>query len=77
MQECAVVLGSCGFRESREKGGNTLRPVWKSWKSRGAEVFTFWLGGSAHGERRDSDGVVWCLMDGYEVFVDIYSCDRS
>jgi len=26
--------------------------------------------------RRDSRGVVWCLMDGCEIFVDIYSCDR-
>ena len=27
--------------------------------------------------RRDSHGVGWCLMDGYDVFViDIYSCDR-
>ena len=39
-------------------------------------LFPFWLAGGAHGGRRDSHGVVWCLMDGYEVFVDIYSCDR-
>jgi len=25
MQECAIVLGSCSFRESREKSGSTVR----------------------------------------------------
>jgi len=27
MQECAIVLGSCSFRESRGKSGSTARPV--------------------------------------------------
>jgi len=26
-KECAIVLGSCSFRESREKSGSTVRPV--------------------------------------------------
>ena len=42
------------------------------------KVFVFLLlAGSAHGRRRYSHGVVWCLVDGYDAFViDIYSCDR-
>ena len=32
MQEWAMVLGSCSFRESRERSGNTARLAGKSWK---------------------------------------------
>jgi len=30
MQECAIDLGSCSFRESREKSGRTVRSAGKS-----------------------------------------------
>jgi len=78
MLECEIVLGLCRFRESREKSGSTVRSAGKSWKLGGGKVFvSFWLAGGAHGRRRDSHGVVWCLMDGYDGFViDIYSCNR-
>ena len=38
----------------------------------GKRLFSFYLAGGAHGGRRDSHGIVWCLMDGYELFVDIF-----
>jgi len=42
MQECAIVLGSCGFRESREKSGSTVRSAGKSWKLGGGRcLFSF------------------------------------
>jgi len=43
MQECAIVLGSCSFRESREKSGSTLRLAGRSWKPGGVKVFIFLL----------------------------------
>jgi len=41
MQECGIALGSCSFRESREKSGSTVRSTGKSWKPRGGKVFVF------------------------------------
>ena len=41
MQECAIVFGSCSFRESREKSGSTVRSAGKSWKPGGGKVFVF------------------------------------
>jgi len=78
MQKCAIVLGSCSFRESREKSGSTVKSARKRWKPGGAKVFIFLLvSRECSWGRRDSNGVVSYLMDGYEVFVDdIYSCDR-
>ena len=32
MQEYTIVLGSCSFRESREKSGSTARSLSKSWR---------------------------------------------
>jgi len=43
MQECAIVLGSCSFRESREKSGSTVRSAGKSWKPGGGKVIVFLL----------------------------------
>jgi len=41
MQECAIVLGSCSFRGSREKSGSTVGSARKSWKLGGGKVFAF------------------------------------
>jgi len=38
MEECAIVLGSCSFRESREKSGSTVRSAGQSWKPGGGNV---------------------------------------
>jgi len=76
IKECAIVFGSCSFRESREKSGSTVRSTGRSWKPGGGKVIVFLLVSRECSRGRDSHGVVWCLMDGYEVFVDIYSCDR-
>jgi len=44
MQECAIVLGSCGFRGSRGGGsGGTVRSAGKSWKLGGGKVLVFLL----------------------------------
>ena len=43
MQECAIVLGTCSFRESREKSGSTVRSAGRSWKLGGGTVFVFLL----------------------------------
>jgi len=43
MQECAIILGSCSFRESREKSGSTVRSTGKSWKPGGGKAFVFLL----------------------------------
>ena len=43
MQECAIVLGSCSFRESREKSGSTVRSAGAGWKPGGGKVFDFLL----------------------------------
>jgi len=37
MRECAVVLGSCIFRESREKSESTIRLAGKGWKPSGGK----------------------------------------
>jgi len=37
MQECAIVLGSCSFRESWEKSGSTVRSAGKNWKPGGGK----------------------------------------
>jgi len=82
MQECAIILGSCSFRERREKrrekSRSTVRPACESWEPGGRKVFVFVLVSRecSRGKERLIHGVVWCLMDGYDVFVDIYSCDR-
>jgi len=38
-----MVLGLCGFRESREKSRTTGRAAGESWKPRGGKVFVFLL----------------------------------
>jgi len=43
MRECAIVLGSCSFRESREKSGRTVRLAGKGWRPSGGKVFVFLL----------------------------------
>ena len=43
MQECAIVLGSCSFRESRGKSGSTVRLAGQNWKPGGGKVFVFLL----------------------------------
>ena len=43
MQECAMVLGSCSFRESREQSGSAVRSTGKSWKPGGGRVFVLLL----------------------------------
>ena len=40
-QECVIVLGSCRFRESREKSGSTVRSAGKNWRLGGGKVFVF------------------------------------
>jgi len=69
MQECAIVLGSYGFRESREKTGSTVRSVSKSWMPEAAvERLFLCLPGGSHSGGRDSHGYD-------DVFdVGIYSC---
>jgi len=46
MQECEIVLGWCGFRESREKSGSTLRSAGKSWKPGGGKALVHGEGGT-------------------------------
>jgi len=41
MQECAIVLGSCSFRESRDKSGSTVRLAGKGWKLSGGKCLFF------------------------------------
>ena len=43
MQECAIVLGSGSFRESREKSRSTVRSTGKSWEPGGGKVIVFLL----------------------------------
>jgi len=43
MRECAIVLGSRSFRESRQKSGSTVRLAGKGWKPSGGKVFVFLL----------------------------------
>jgi len=43
MQECAIVFGPRGSRESREKSGSTVRSAGKSWKPGGGKVIVFLL----------------------------------
>jgi len=57
IQECAIVLGLCSFRESREKGGSTVRSAGKSWKPEGGKAFVFPLVG--HECSRGNERLTW------------------
>jgi len=57
MQECAIVLGSCSFRESREKSGSTVRLAGQSWKPGGGNVFVSLLVG--RGCSRGKERLTW------------------
>jgi len=78
MQECAIVLGSCRFRESPEESGSTVRPAWKGWKPGGGKVFVFLL--VSRECSRERERLTWSSVgpqDGYDILaIDIYSCDR-
>jgi len=57
MRECAIVLESCSFRESREKSGSTVRSAGKSQKPGDGKVFVSFISprvmmaeGETHGE---------------------------
>ena len=74
MQECPIDLGSCSFRESREKSRekseSTVRLAGKSWKPGGGKVFVF--GVLTERERLTWSSVVSCKNSGQEKGVNVY-----
>jgi len=69
MQECAIVLGSCSFRESREKSGSMVGPACESWKPGGGGIGCFpFVSPGVMMEEGDSHGAALWLIDGYDAF---------
>ena len=56
MQEYAIVLGSCSFRESREKSESTVRSAGKSWKPGSGKLCFLLVGRECS---RGKEGLTW------------------
>jgi len=68
--ECTIVLGPCsllGSRRGRLRRSRASAEELNAWRKEG--VCFFCWPRSAHGGRGNSHGVLWWLMDGYDIFV--------